>query len=91
MTIIINHIKNFWVEKIITLLVHKGVNAADLVEGADWEDKLKNEVPSFEEFMKTYEYDNNLNYADLNSGDISETRGMDLVVVQVVLTKLIFI
>jgi hypothetical protein len=29
--------------------------------------ELKNEVPSYEEFMKTYESDDNLNYADLNS------------------------
>jgi hypothetical protein len=29
--------------------------------------ELKDEVPSFEEFMKTYESDGNLNYDDLNS------------------------
>ena len=33
--------------------------------------ELKNEVPSFEEFMKTYENDGNLNYDDLNLYDIS--------------------
>ena len=37
--------------------------------------ELKNEVPSFEEFMKTYESDDNLNYDDLNSGSISEVEG----------------
>jgi hypothetical protein len=37
--------------------------------------ELKNEIPSFEEFMKTYQADENLNYADLNSGDISEVKG----------------
>jgi len=37
--------------------------------------ELKNETPSFEEFMKTYENDGNVNYADLNSDDISESRG----------------
>ena len=28
--------------------------------------ELKNEIPSFEEFMKTYESDENLNYDDLS-------------------------
>jgi hypothetical protein len=37
--------------------------------------ELKNEVPSFEEFMKTYERDERVNYDDLNGGDISETKG----------------
>lgn len=39
--------------------------------------ELKNEykIPSFEEFMQSYENDGNLNYADLNSGDISEAKG----------------
>jgi len=35
--------------------------------------ELKNEIPSFEEFMKTYE--RGINYDDLNSWDISEVRG----------------
>nr|CAG8587346.1 8138_t:CDS:2 [Entrophospora candida] len=39
--------------------------------------ELKNEVPSFEEFMQTYEYDSNLNYADLNGGDIGTPKGYD--------------
>ena len=34
--------------------------------------ELKNEVPSFEEFMKTYESDDNLNYDDLTFSDISD-------------------
>jgi len=34
--------------------------------------ELKNEVPSFEEFMKTYESDENLNYDDLTFSDISD-------------------
>jgi hypothetical protein len=34
--------------------------------------ELKNEVPSFEEFMKTYENDGNLNYDDLNGGSVGE-------------------
>src|ERR1043165_4576362 len=34
--------------------------------------ELKNEVPSFEEFMKTYESDENLNYDDLTYSDISD-------------------
>jgi len=29
--------------------------------------EINNEVPSFEEFIKTYESDDNLNYDDLNS------------------------
>jgi len=37
--------------------------------------ELKNEVPSFEEFMKTYENDGNVNYDDLNGGDIGEVKG----------------
>ena len=37
--------------------------------------EVKNEIPTFAEFMQTYEYDANLNYADLNSWDISEVRG----------------
>lgn len=37
--------------------------------------ELKNEVPSFEEFMKTYEADESLNYDDLTFSDISEVKG----------------
>ena len=37
--------------------------------------ELKNEIPSFEEFMKTYENDGSVNYDDLNSSDISEVKG----------------
>jgi hypothetical protein len=37
--------------------------------------EIKNEVPSFEEFMKTYENDGSVNYADLNSGDVGEVEG----------------
>jgi len=37
--------------------------------------ELKNEVPSFEEFMKTYKMDENLNYEDLNSGSVGEVEG----------------
>lgn len=40
-----------------------------------YELKDKYEVPSFEEFMKTYESDDNLNYDDLNSGGIGEAEG----------------
>jgi hypothetical protein len=35
--------------------------------------EIKNEVPSFEEFMKTYE--GGVNYADLNSDDIGTQKG----------------
>ena len=37
--------------------------------------ELKNEIPSFEEFMKTYENDDNLNYDDLNGGNAGEVKG----------------
>ena len=39
--------------------------------------ELKNEykVPSFEEFMKTYENDGNVDYEDLRGGGISEVKG----------------
>ena len=32
-------------------------------------------VPSYEEFMKTYENDGNLNYADLSGGSVGEVKG----------------
>jgi len=32
-------------------------------------------VPSFEEFMKTYENDGSLNYTDLESGSVGEDKG----------------
>lgn len=35
----------------------------------------KYEVPSFEEFMKTYEADESLNYDDLESGGLGEVKG----------------
>jgi len=37
--------------------------------------EIKNEIPSFEEFMKTYESDDNLNYADLRGGSVGEVKG----------------
>jgi len=37
--------------------------------------EIKNEVPSFEEFMKTYENDGSLNYDYLNSGSVGEVKG----------------
>jgi hypothetical protein len=38
--------------------------------------ELKNdyEIPSYEEFLKTYEK-GNVNYDDLNSGDVGENKG----------------
>jgi hypothetical protein len=44
--------------------------------------ELKDEykVPSFEEFMKTYESDDNLNYDDLSYSDIGEAKGYGPVV-----------
>ncbi|CAI2196569.1 17665_t:CDS:2 [Funneliformis geosporum] len=40
-----------------------------------YELKDKYEVPSFEEFMKTYQSDGNLNYDDLNSSNVGESKG----------------
>lgn len=37
--------------------------------------KIKNEIPSFEEFMKTYENDGKLNYDDLNTYNIIIDKG----------------
>jgi|ERR1043165_338683 hypothetical protein len=39
--------------------------------------EIKNEydVPSFEEFMKDYKVDENLNYDDLNGGSVGEVEG----------------
>jgi hypothetical protein len=39
--------------------------------------ELKNEykIPSYEEFMKTYENDGNLNYDDLGHSDIGDNKG----------------
>jgi hypothetical protein len=37
--------------------------------------EIKNEVPSFAEFMKTYESDGNLNYDDLSGDDIGTQKG----------------
>lgn len=37
--------------------------------------ELKDQVPSFEEFMKTYESDGSLNYADLSGGSVGEVKG----------------
>nr|CAG8558242.1 14956_t:CDS:2 [Entrophospora candida] len=41
--------------------------------------ELKDEykVSSFEEFMKTYEYDDNLNYDDLDGGNLGEVKGYE--------------
>jgi hypothetical protein len=40
---------------------------------AELKDEYK--VPSFEEFMETYESDDNLNYDDLSGGGIGEAKG----------------
>ena len=40
-----------------------------------YELKEEYKVPSFEEFMKTYESDGNLNYDDLSGGDIGTPKG----------------
>lgn len=37
--------------------------------------EIKNEIPSFEEFMKSYENDGKVDYSDLNSGSIGEVKG----------------
>jgi len=45
-----------------------------------YELKEEYKIPSFEEFMKTYENDGNLNYDDLNGGSIGEAKGYGPVV-----------
>jgi len=42
--------------------------------------ELKDQVPSFEEFMKTYESDGSLNYEDLSGGGLGEVDGYGPVV-----------
>jgi len=42
--------------------------------------ELKDQVPSFEEFMKTYESDGSLNYDDLSGGSVGEVKGYGPVV-----------
>lgn len=37
--------------------------------------ELKNEIPSYEEFMKNYQSDGNLNYDDLSGGSVGELKG----------------
>jgi len=37
--------------------------------------EVNNEIPSYEEFMKTCENDGNVNYDDLSGGDVGEVRG----------------
>jgi len=37
--------------------------------------ELKNEIPSFEEFMENYESDGSLDYDDLSGGSIDEVKG----------------
>jgi len=52
--------------------------------------EIKYEVPSYEEFMKTYQTDESLNYADLGGGSVGEAKGMDLVRLAIALTILLF-
>lgn len=37
--------------------------------------KEENQIPSFEEFMKVYQTDENVNYADLENGGIGDSKG----------------
>ena len=37
--------------------------------------ELENEIPSFEEFMKSYESDGTLNYDDLSGGSVGKVKG----------------
>ena len=37
--------------------------------------EVNNEIPSLEEFMKTYESDGNVNYDDLSAGDVGTEEG----------------
>ena len=40
-----------------------------------YEIKEENQIPSFEEFMKDYKVDGNLNYDDLSGGSVGESKG----------------
>jgi hypothetical protein len=37
--------------------------------------EIENEIPSYEEFMKNYENDGNLNYDDLSGESVDEVKG----------------
>lgn len=37
--------------------------------------EVNNEIPSYEEFLKTYESDGSLDYDDLVGGDVGEVKG----------------
>ena len=37
--------------------------------------EIKNEIPTYEEFLKTYENDGKVNYADLNGDEVGESKG----------------
>ena len=39
--------------------------------------EIKEQTPSFEEFMRTYENDGNLNYDDLSGGSVGESKGYE--------------
>src|SRR3954469_20432861 len=51
------------------------VNNENIIPKTETVYELKNKVPSFEEFMQSYENDDNLNYDDLNGGSIGEAKG----------------
>lgn len=40
-----------------------------------YELKDEYEIPTFEEFMKSYENDGSLNYSDLSGGSVGEVKG----------------
>src|SRR3954447_1091060 len=53
------------------------INLVNNKKSVELVQELKDEykIPSFEEFMKNYENDGNLNYDDLNGSGISEAKG----------------
>ena len=53
------------------------VNEQNLTPQTETVCELKEEyqIPSFEEFMQSYEHDANLNYDDLSGGDVGEAKG----------------
>jgi hypothetical protein len=51
------------------------VNEQNLTPKTETVYELKNEIPSFEEFMRDYNADENLNYDDLSGGSIGEAKG----------------
>jgi hypothetical protein len=51
------------------------VNNENIIPKTETVYEIKNEIPSYEEFLKNYENDGKVNYDDLNSGEVGESKG----------------